>query len=166
MLVNFATAAAVKFGTTTPKAVMVGSVRVWPKAVATARMTITPPANWTGPQRCKETNDETWGSGGMSLPTALQTIQIAASDKYYLPRVDSPLLQSLEQQSSYLSLTESGEAIFGKGVSNPRSDGALQTRYGGDYDLPRKLAPGDVVYWHLAMDVNYWQTPVLKLVIV
>jgi hypothetical protein len=166
MLVNFATAAAVKFGTTTPKAVMVGSVRVWPKVVASPRIAITPPANWTGPQRCKESNNETWASEGLSLPTALQTIQIAASDKYAIPPVDSSLLQSLEQQSSYLSLTEDGKAIFGKGMYQPRNDGALQNRYGGDYDLPRKLAPGDVIYWHLAMDVNYWQTPVLKIVII
>ena len=98
---NFATATAVKYGTTVPKKIMVGATQVWPSAaVSYPTLWVTPPSGWNGRDRCKYANDTMWDGSPYPSNLPLQTVQMKVSDKYGLPAVDGPGIDSLNQQSA------------------------------------------------------------------
>jgi hypothetical protein len=165
---NFATATAVKYGTTVPKKIMVGATQVWPKAsVGYTTQWVTPPANWNGRDRCKFTNDTMWD--GTPFPSTMpqQTIQLKVSDRYGLPAVNGGGIDNLNQQSEFLCLSDDGVTVYGTSSGATAANyNAYQTRYGGTVQLPTATKPGDVLYWIIGMDPAYWTTAVLKIEII
>ena len=165
---SFATATAVKYGTTVPKKIMVGATQVWPSAaVSYPTLWVTPPAGWNGRDRCKYANDTMWDGSPYPSNLPLQVVQMKVSDKYGLPAVDGRGIDSLNQQSEFLCLAEDGNVVYGTSSGSTAAKfNTYQTRYGGVMQLPQATKPGDVLYWIIGMDPAYWTTAVLKIEII